>query len=89
MRLITHVLLPVPVRLAALTTLLLLSTAISGCLNVPVEECEGVDCFPLDSDTLSEILENPGAFDGLALSVDNNRLRIVTTTTLESSGQIT
>jgi len=88
-RLITHVLLPVPVRLAALTTLLLLSTAISGCLNVPVEECEGVDCFPLDSDTLSEILENPGAFDVLALSVDNNRLRIVTTTTLESSGQFT
>lgn len=76
-------------RLAALTTLILLSTAISGCLDVPVEECEGINCFPLDSDALSEILADPGAFDVLALAVENNRLRIVTTTTLEDSGQFT
>ena len=75
------------VRAAALTTLLLLSTTISGCLNVAVEQCEGLDCFPLHPDTLSEILADPHAFDVVALASMNDRLRIVTTTTYEENGQ--
>ena len=74
-------------RVAALTALLLLSSAISGCLNVPVEDCEGIDCFPLQPDTLSEILAAPSAFDVVSLAVTNDRLRIVTTTTYEDNGQ--
>lgn len=74
-------------RVAAFTALLLLSTAISGCLNVPVEECEGIDCFPLQPDALSEILAAPSAFDVVSLAATNDRLRIVTTTTYEDNGQ--
>ena len=74
-------------RVATLTALLLLSSAISGCLNVPVEDCEGIDCFPLQPDTLSEILAAPSAFDVVSLAATNDRLRIVTTTTYEDNGQ--
>ena len=77
----------VSVRVAALTTLLLLSTAISGCLSVPEEECVGIDCFPLHSDALSDILASPDSFDVVALAVTNDKLRIVTTTTYEDNGQ--
>ncbi len=75
------------VRVAALTALLLLCTAISGCLNGSVEGCEGPECFPLEPDDLSEILSNPEAFDVLALAMNYERLRIVTTTTFENQGQ--
>tara|TARA_Y100001970_G_C14165479_1_gene821023 strand:- start:102 stop:1166 length:1065 start_codon:yes stop_codon:yes gene_type:complete len=75
------------VRAVALTTLLLLSTAISGCLSVPAEECEGIDCFPLNPDALSDILAAPGAFDVISLAATNDKLRIVTTTTYEDNGQ--
>lgn len=75
------------VKVTLLATLLLLSTAISGCLSVPVEECEGIDCFPLESDTLSDILAAPDAFDVVALAATNDKLRIVTTTTYEENGQ--
>ncbi len=74
-------------RAVALTTLLLLSTAISGCLSVPAEECEGIDCFPLNPDALSDILAAPGAFDVISLAATNDKLRIVTTTTYEDNGQ--
>ena len=83
----THVQSRVSVRVAALTTLLLLSTAISGCLSVPEEECVGIDCFPLHSDALSDILASPDSFDVVALAVTNDKLRIVTTTTYEDNGQ--
>tara|TARA_B100000029_G_scaffold124800_1_gene118287 strand:- start:3390 stop:4481 length:1092 start_codon:yes stop_codon:yes gene_type:complete len=75
------------VRVAVLTALLLLNTAISGCLNVPVEECKGTDCFPLNSDDLSDILASPDAFDVVALAATNEKLRIVATTTYEENGQ--
>ncbi len=83
----THVQSREIMRATVLTSLLLLSTAISGCLSVPVEECEGIDCFPLDSDTLSEILAAPEAFDVFSLATLNDKLRIVTTTTYEENGQ--
>ena len=75
------------VRVTSLTVLLLLSTAISGCLNVPVEGCEGAECFPLESEDLSDMLSDPATFDVLALAVSHDRLRIVTTTTFENQGQ--
>ena len=75
------------VRVAYLTVVLLLSTAISGCLNVPVEGCEGAECFPLESEGLSDILSDPTAFDVLTLAAGYDRLRIVTTTTFENQGQ--
>ena len=75
------------VRVTSLTVLLLLSTAISGCLNVPVEGCEGAECFPLESEDLSDMLSDPATFDVLALAVGHDRLRIVTTTTFENQGQ--
>ena len=83
----THVQSRESVRAVALTTLLLLSTAISGCLSVPAEECEGIDCFPLNPDALSDILAAPGAFDVISLAATNDKLRIVTTTTYEDNGQ--
>ena len=83
----THVQSRQSMRATVLTSLLLLSTAFSGCLSVPVEECEGIDCFPLDSDALSEILAAPNAFDVVALAATNDKLRITTTTTYEDNGQ--
>ena len=75
------------VRFSTLVVLLMLSTAFTGCLNAPDEGCEEVDCFPLESDALSELLSSPGAFDVLALATIHDSLKIETTTTYENMGQ--
>ena len=74
-------------RAATLAVLLMLSTAISGCLNISEEGCDGDECFPLEPGALSDLLSSPDAFDVLVLAANNDRLRIETTTTYENQGQ--
>ena len=71
----------------ALVSLILLSSALSGCLEVPLNSCEDDECFPLSSDALNTILSIPDSFNVLKLSDDYDILRIETSSVVEIQNQ--
>jgi len=72
---------------AVLLALLLLVSGSAGCLEVPLETCEGTDCFPFDNDILNELLSNPDSLDVLFLAAENSKLRVTSSTTYATETQ--
>ncbi len=68
---------------AVLMVLILFSSSVSGCLEVPLNQCEDDECFPLSSDALNSILALSDSFNVLKLSDDYEKLRIETTSVIE------
>ncbi len=66
---------------AALLGLIVLAPALAGCLEVPLDPCEGTECFPFDSEVLNELLSDPEALDVLLLANHNSKLRVESSTT--------
>ena len=71
----------------ALISLILFSSALSGCLEVPSDSCEGDECFPLSSDELNSLLAVPNSFNVLKLSDEYEILRIETSSVVEIQNQ--
>ncbi|MDC0502136.1 hypothetical protein OAO41_04255 [Euryarchaeota archaeon] len=71
----------------ALISLILFSSALSGCLEVPSDSCEGDECFPLSSDELNSLLAFPNSFNVLKLSDEYEVLRIETSSVVEIQNQ--
>ena len=71
----------------ALVSFILFSSALSGCLEVPLNPCEDDECFPLSSDALNTILSIPNSFNVLKLSDDYDILRIETSSVIEIQNQ--
>jgi len=71
----------------ALVCLILFSSALSGCLEVPSDSCGGEECFPLSSDELNSLLEVPNSFNVLKLSDEYEILRIETSSVVEIQNQ--
>ena len=67
--------------------LLLLTASTAGCLEVPIETCEGTDCFPYDSSLLNDLLSNQDSLDVLLMASQNSKLRVKSTTTYETETQ--
>ena len=66
-----------------LVSFILFSTALSGCLEVPLNPCEDDECFPLSSDALNALLSVSDSFNVLKLSDDYDILRIETSSVVE------
>jgi|TARA_B110000438_G_C15806736_1_gene647744 hypothetical protein len=66
-----------------LLSLILLSSSVSGCLEVPLNPCDEDECFPLSSDALNAILSISDSFNVLKLSDDYQTLRIETSSVIE------
>ncbi|MGB1754395.1 MAG: hypothetical protein ACPHIQ_02550, partial [Candidatus Thalassarchaeaceae archaeon] len=66
---------------------LLVISSCSGCLEVPIEDCEDTDCFPFNNDLLNELLSNPNSLDVLLLASENSKLRVKSSTTYETETQ--
>ncbi|MGB1801548.1 MAG: hypothetical protein ACPHKZ_00725 [Candidatus Thalassarchaeaceae archaeon] len=67
--------------------LLLLTASTAGCLEVPIESCEGTDCFPYDSSLLNDLLSNQDSLDVLLMASQHSKLRVKSTTTYETETQ--
>ena len=66
-----------------LVSFILFSSALSGCLEVPLNPCEDDECFPLSSDALNALLSVSDSFNVLKLSDDYDILRIETSSVVE------
>ncbi len=71
-----------------LVSFILFSSALSGCLEVPLNPCEDDECFPLSSDALNALLSVSDSFNVLKLSDDYDMLRIETSSVIEIQNQI-
>ena len=72
---------------AALLGLILLAPALAGCLEVPLDPCEGTECFPFDSEVLNELLSDPESLDVLLLATQNSKLRVESSMTYATETQ--
>ena len=71
-----------------LVSFILFSSALSGCLEVPLNPCKDDECFPLSSDALNALLSVSDSFNVLKLSDDYDMLRIETSSVIEIQNQI-
>lgn len=67
--------------------LILLSSSVSGCLEIPLNPCDEDECFPLSSDALNSMLAFSDSFNVLKLSDDYQMLRIETSSVIEIQNQ--
>ena len=72
---------------AVLLAILLMISSSSGCLEVPIESCDGTDCFPFNNDLLNELLSSPESLDVLLLASENSKLRVKSSTTYQTETQ--
>ena len=74
-------------RVLLAVVFMIISTPLSGCLEVEEDACPDSNCFPLTSDALNEILSDSSSFDVLAYSQMFERLRVQTTSSSTVQGQ--
>ncbi len=73
---------------AALVAFVLVTCSLSGCLEVPINECSEEDCFPLSSESLNAILAIPDSFNVLKLADDFDKLRIETSSQIQIQNEV-
>ena len=74
-------------RVLLTVSFVIIASCFSGCLEVESDDCPEMDCFPLTSDALNEILSDPNSFDVLEYSGMFDRMRVETTASSTVQGQ--